>query len=409
MAIKAGQILHDAQGFVVDRIQTGGVSNLNIPEEKIYELGNFKTVAVTRDIPDLSFDVESLDVTPKIEALTLGQDPTAMVAGDEFDFINSKPLDIISPFRAAQGAFNIVRGIVIPALNLESVSYRFGMRQNAGETFTLRGDSVYYVPGTPYYEEFVVPAGPVPSPLGPYTLAHTAIPYTESGQTIYALGVCWIDPATGLYKRLFHGVDYTDTAADVTLMVAPPTGATVKVVYGSLVAATYPQAVNDANDVAVKPAAVRGKDIDIYVETAPGSGTLARWTSVQSYEATRRVNLDNNEEFGNHHYVSQDYDTADVTGTVTVRPRDPSDLWDKIHQVIDVPTTEVVGPNRAVNLAVEARVYDPEDHTLLKTLYTPDARFRLPNVQGRVQQKTEVPFAWTSDSGTLLVYNGARP
>jgi hypothetical protein len=409
VAIKAGQILHDAQGFVVDRIQTGGVTNLNIPEEKIYELGNFKTVAITRDIPDLSFDVESLDVTPKIEALTEGLDPTATVAGDEFDFGLSKPLDIISPFRSAQQAFDIVRGIIIPSLNLETVVYRFGMRQNAGKTFTYRGDSVYYVPGTPYYQEFTVPVGPVPSPLGPYALTNAAIPYHEAGDTIYALGVCWVDPATGVYKRLFHGVDYTDTANDVTLLVAPPTGAKLKVVYGSLVAANYPQSVNDANDVSVKPAAVKGKDIDIYVETAPGSGVLARWTSVQSFEATRRVNLDNNEEFGNHHYVSQDYDTADVTGTVTVRPRDPSDLWSKIHQITAVPGTEIVGPNKAVNLGVEARVYDPEDHTLLMTLWTPDARFRLPNVQGRVQQKTEVPFAWTSDSGTLLAYDGARP
>jgi hypothetical protein len=82
---------------------------------------------------------------------------------------------------------------------------------------------------------------------------------------------------------------------------------------------------------------------------------------------------------------------------------------DKIHQIADVPGNEIVGPNKAVNLGVEARVYDPEDHTLLMTLWTPDARFRLPNVQGRVQQKTEVPFAWTSDSGTLLAYDGARP
>lgn len=409
MAIKAGQILHDAEGFVVDRIQTGGVSNLNIPEEKVYELGNYQTVATTRDTPDLSFDVESLDVTPKIEAITLGIDPTTTVDGDEFDFIDAKPLDILSPFRSAQGAFDIVRGIVIPSLTLETVSYRFGMRQNAGETFTYRGDSVYYVPGTPYYQEFTVPVGPVPSPLGPYALTNAAIPYNESGETIFALGVCWIDPATGVYKRLFHGLDYTDTANDVTLLVAPPTGALLKVVYGSLTAASYPQSVNDANDVTVKPAAVRGKDIDIYVETAPGSGTLARWTSVQSFEATRRVNLDNNEEFGNHHYVSQDYDTADVTGTVTVRPRDPADLWSKLHQITNVPGTEVVGPNKAVQLGLEARIFDPEDHTLLKTIWVPDARFRVPNVQGRVQQKLEVPFAYTSDSGQLLVYQGARP
>jgi hypothetical protein len=98
-----------------------------------------------------------------------------------------------------------------------------------------------------------------------------------------------------------------------------------------------------------------------------------------------------------------------VTGTVTVRPRDPADLWDKLHQITDVPTTEVVGPNKAIQLGVEARIFDPEDHTLLKTLWVPDARFRVPNVQGRVQQKLEVQFAFTSDSGQLLAYSGARP
>ena len=49
MAIKAGQILHDAEGYVIDRIQSAGVGSLNIPEEKIKELGNFNTVATVRD------------------------------------------------------------------------------------------------------------------------------------------------------------------------------------------------------------------------------------------------------------------------------------------------------------------------------------------------------------------------
>jgi len=43
------------------------------------------------------------------------------------------------------------------------------------------------------------------------------------------------------------------------------------------------------------------------------------------------------------------------------------------------------------------------------TLYVPDARFTLPNIQSRVQTKLETPFGFTSDGGTLLVYNGERP
>ena len=69
MAVKGAQILHDAEGFVIDRLQSAGVGNVNIPEEKIYELGNFKTVATVRDIPDLSFDMESFDVSTEVEEI----------------------------------------------------------------------------------------------------------------------------------------------------------------------------------------------------------------------------------------------------------------------------------------------------------------------------------------------------
>src|SRR5690349_6303376 len=155
MAIKAGQILHDASGFVVDRIQTGGVSNLNVPEEKIYELGNYETVATVRDIAGLTFDVESLDVSTEMESLLLGKDPTAAVDGDAFDFLEALPLDVVSAFKTS-GAFSIVKGIAVPYLSLESVTYRFGVRQNSTQSFSLRGDSVYYIPGAPYYQEFTL-------------------------------------------------------------------------------------------------------------------------------------------------------------------------------------------------------------------------------------------------------------
>lgn len=402
MAIKSGQILHDAHGFVVDRIQTGGVGNLNIPEEKIYELGNYETVATIRDIPDLSFEMESLDVSTEIEALTLFRDPSATVDGDEFDFIDSVPMDIISPFKTAQGQFSIVRGIVVPYLTLEQVTYRFGVRQNATQNFTLRGDSVYYVPGTPYYEEFSG-NGVTTS----FSFAHTAIVYRESGDDIYALSVCVVE-SDGTYTRLFHGDDYTDTASGFTLADATdaPVGSTIRVVYGSTVAATYDATVHEGNSV--KPAAVRGKDIDVYIGTDDATPVFTRWTGVQSFEVTRRVNLDNDEEFGNFHFVAQDYDTAEVSGSITVRPRDVTDLFDKIAQVANVDTDEIVGPHSSVGLPMELRINDPDTGDRVKTLYVPDARFTVPGVQGRVQQKTEVQFNFNSDGGTLKVYAGER-
>ncbi len=504
MAITAGQFLHDAQGFVIDRIQSGGVSNLNIPEEKVYELGNYRAVATVRDIPDLSFELESLDMSTEIEALLLGLDPTDTVEGQEFDFISSIPMDVISPFKAAKGLYNIVKGVIVPYLTLENVTYRFGNRQNATQSFTLRGDSVYYIPGTPYYEEF---SGD--GVEDEFTLAHTAIPYSESGDTIHVLSVCVVK-ADGTYKRLFYGEDYTDTTTTFTLedATSAPSGSTIRVVYGSETAATYPQTVHQ--NVSVKPAAVRGKDIDVYVgtptgteevqtltltgatggtftltfdgettstiaynasaatvqtalralsnldtadvavtgsnggpytitfggayvnmdveaivpdgtsltgttptavivTTTPGGYTYSRWTGVQSFEVTRRVNIDNDEEFGNKHYVSQDYDTAEVSGSIVVRSSDMDDLWEKIHQVANVASDQVVGPHTAVALPIEIRLHDPDTGDRVKTLYIPDARFTVPALQGRAQQKLETTFSFSSDGGDLTVFEGARP
>ena len=46
---------------------------------------------------------------------------------------------------------------------------------------------------------------------------------------------------------------------------------------------------------------------------------------------------------------------------------------------------------------------------MLKTLYSPDARFTLPAFSGRVNQKQTLSFPWDSDSGVLIAYKGSKP
>jgi hypothetical protein len=213
--------------------------------------------------------------------------------------------------------------------------------------------------------------------------------------------------ADGTYKRLYVDDDYTETATGITLETAAPAGSRLRVVYGSLTPANYPQTVHQG--VSVKPAAVRGKDIDVYVGTPGATPVFERWTSVQSFEVTRRVNLENDEEFGNEHFVDQSYDRAEVTGNINLRPRDADDLWAKLHAISNVPTDEVMGTLTSSSVPVELRVHDPETGARLKTLYVPDARFTMPGIQGRAGQKTETQLNFNSDEGQLLIYSGARP
>lgn len=411
MAIKSGQILHQGNAFVLDRLQTAGPGNLNIPEEKIYELGNYQTVATVRDIPDLSFDMESLDVSVEVEALLTGQEETDISDGEEIDFLNAVPIDVVSPFKAAGNGFEIVRGVAIPYLTLESATYRFGVRQNSTQSFTLRGDGIYYVPGTPRYEEFALTAGAGET----YNFADTAIQYTESGDTIYALSAC-VKSVSGEYKRLFIEQDYTNTNSSITLVEDWDAEGydTLHVVYGTAAATSYTQSGNNPNGnvihegTSVKPAAVRGKDIDVYISDGAATPTMVRWTGVQSVEVTRSVNLDVDEELGNFHQVGSDYDVAEVNGTITLKPLDPEDYFDKVAQIANVATNVIAGPHSSQDLEVEIRVADPDTGDVLKTLYIEDARFTLPSYSGQVQQKLEVPFAFSSDGGNLKIIKGER-
>lgn len=401
MPVKSGAFLHVGNGVVIDRIQTGGVSSASLSEEQVYEVGNWDAVGTVTDIADLSFDLESLDVSTEIEGLFIGRNGTTDSGGQQYDFGLATPMDIISPFKSGVHQYDIVEGIAVPYLNLESATYRFGVRANATQSFTLRGDSVFYVRGTPYYQEYT-PSGTV------YTFTNTALPYTIAGTTRYALSICLKNATTGAYKRLAFGSDYTNTASGFTLTASVPAAYNkIHVVYGSATAATYNTTVHQGTSV--KPAAVRGKDIDFYVGLNHATPTLGLWNGVQSVEFTRRVTLDNDEELGNDQYVSSDYDVAEVTGSVVLKSASLDDLMDKVQQIMGVANGEIIGPYSATGLAIEARINNPDTGAVLKTLYVPDAKFTIPAMQGRVQTKLEVTLNWRSETGILYVYKGSRP
>lgn len=402
MAIKGGQFLHVGGGFLLDRLQTGGVDNLNRNEEKIYELGNYETVQTVFDTPDLTFGLESLDMTTEIEEIVTNQ--VGAADGTEFDFVDAKPLDIISPFKSSQGAFTISHGIVVPYLTLENVTYRFGVRQSATQQFSFRGDAQYMATGSPYYEEFDCDGATTV-----FTMANTAVRYDEGSDVIYALCVSVIF-ADGTYKRLFFGEDYTNTSTQVTVLDAAdvPNNAVLRISYISATADEYLQAVHP--DSSTKPAAVRHAQIDVYVSDGEATPSLVRWNGVTGAEASRRVTLQNDEEFGNPHYVEQSYEVPEVSGSVTLRPANATDFFAKLHQISGVPTNRVIGPFTTVALPMEIRVSHPDTGARLKTIYVPDARFSLPNVQGRANQRFDnLQINWNSDGGTLLTYKGARP
>ena len=398
MAIKAGKFVTLADGTLVSRLNTTGPGNLGIPEEKIYEVGNQETIATLRDVPDLQWDMESGDMTTALEERLLGL-TSSPVAGYEFDFNDAVPIDMAGLFKG--GAFTSERGIGAPYLNLDTLSYRFAVRQSSSESATLRGDSIYYVPGTAYTQTFAA-AG-----VGPYNFANgPSIVTRESGDDLYAYCVT-LHESDGTVTRLFIGDDYTNTANGFTLLVAAPALSELHVLYGSATAQALPQSIHP--DVADVPAAVRGRDIDLYISDGAATPELIRWRGVQSVEVTRRVTIEREEELGNPHVVSSEYDVPEVSGSLVMHAADAEYLFDRIAQVANVPTNETANALSSQPLEMEIVVRHPDTGAVLKTLYLEDARFQPPAVPARANSTIEVTFPFTSDGGHLLVYKGERP
>ncbi len=389
MAIKGGQILHVSGGFIIDRIQTGGVSGINVNEDRIEELGNVEAVGTLRDIPDLTFEIESYDVSTELESVLVGGD-NSEADTTLFDLAANVPLNVISPFKAS-GAFTVDGGVIVPFLSLESMSYNFTLGDPATMTATMRGDSVFYVPGSVFEETF---DGDNSTVLFSFTDG-PAYKSSINGEDYYALSVT----VGGERQRL--GVDYTNTATGFTFTTAPPVGTdNVKVVYGSGVASTYLQAVHE--DTTVKPAGVRGRDT--YVRLGDGASTYTDWLGVQSASVDWSVSLERDEEFGNPMIVAQDFDTPEVTGSVSMKPANVSALMAQVQAITGITGTDIANAtDDPPELEVEIKTLDSAGATT-KTLIVPNSKFVVPQVSGSVGSKLEVDFSFTSADGVLEVY-----
>jgi hypothetical protein len=359
----------------------------------------------------LTTDASGLTGGSSPAVTVVGSDGIAMADGFAMHLNQSLPLDVASQFKTGQTAsapFDTLGGVAIPYLALESLSYRYGITNNAAQTATLKGDGLFYTPGSVYIDEF---AG-TNSANQAIALAHPVFPY--NGDTVagtkYALSVSL---STG--ERLSIGADYTEAAtgsnADgtrsvtLTIIAAVPTTSKIKVTYASNAVKTYPQA-SHALATVTRPAAIRGRNITVCVG---GVSLVDRWTSVQSVQLDYKVTLQRDEEFGNSALVGQDFDVPDVTGNIGLKPRDYTELYKKVCIIAGVPVNEVAGALTTDPLPLYIALHSPDSGAVLKSFYVSDARFNLPGFSGRVQNKLEVQFDWTSDTGDLTVYKGAKP
>lgn len=134
--------------------------------------------------------VTTIETVTNATTIELADAPVTTVAGVDvrittagIDLARAVPLDIASQWKPGQGAaqpFRAINSVVLPFLNVEQVSYRFGLRDNASQSVTLRGDSIFYNPGPAYVQE-VAGAAAVHPKRGDEIFEGTDYPRTWDG------------------------------------------------------------------------------------------------------------------------------------------------------------------------------------------------------------------------------------
>lgn len=402
MAVNAGEILTVGGANVIDRLQSAGLGNVQLPVETIREVGNRLVVDKVPGEPDYSFSMESLDVSTDLMALLTGKvgakasgaaPGSADPVGTRYNWEDCSYVNIASPWKdAATGSAGVIEaGHLIPGYYPTRMRQRFGVTDNATQEVELAGGSYYYAGHAPV-EEFATGTGAATA----FSSTDPAVQHRKGGEegTTFrnVFGVIVDD------ELMVEDVDFTvaggnGTPATITFGTAPKAGALVRFTYFTSAAKDYPQPVHA--DVVVKPGAVRGRNIRILIDNV-------RLGSVQSWEMEATIEGEAIRELGNDEVVGRTISGTDCTGTITVRSKSTRSFLELLEQVTGVPQTEVIGyfSQKAVELKVE--IENPKDPgQILKTIVIEDAIIQPPGTPARVNTPTDFALAVASRSGSF--------
>jgi hypothetical protein len=419
MSIRAGSIVTVAGRNVVDRLQSAGLGDANIPIDTIREIGNDLVVDKIPGDPDFTFTMESWDVSTDLMAFLHGaigdqaanQPPGgADPAGTRYRWEDCEFVNITSPWKRNTGnqGGNIAAGLLIPSYYPTRLSYRFGVSDMATQTIELAGGSFFYAQASPV-EEIAAGDGIV-----------TDFVTSEAARALRVGG-----PAGNSYQRIWgvlvdgvlmvRGVDWNETTAavgaapgvaTVEFTNPPANGAQVRYVYFSDVPKAYPQAVNAS--AIIKPGAVRGRNIVLKV--GERGVNQVRLPGVQTFELEATVDGEVERELGNPEVVGRVINGTDVTGTATIRPKDIQGFFNTLSLVTGRDVDEVFDYINLESTPVEVEIQNPKDPSeIIKTIYVEQGQFQPPGTPARVNQATDFSFSFNSVDGSFSEFKGARP
>ncbi len=418
MSIRAGSIVTVAGRNIVDRLQSAGLGDARIPIETIREVGNDLVVDKVPGEPDFTFSMESWDTSTDLMAFLHGKigDQAANLPpgnadanGTEYKWEDCQYVNITSPWKNNVGSAggNIGAGLIIPGYYPTRLRYRFGVTDNAVQEVELAGASYYYAKTAPIEETAVGNA------------VLTTFTTSESARALRLGG-----PAGTTFQRIFgvlvngvlqvRGVDFEETTAavgaasgvaSIVFAIAPPNAAQIRYTYFTEVAKAYPQAVNA--DATIKPGAVRGRNIVVRLDP---DDLDVRLPGIQTFELEATVEGEVERELGNPEPTGRSINGTDVTGTLSIRPKDKDGFFRMMSLITGRLEAEVFDYFNLESVPVAIDIQNPKNPgTILKTIYIADGQFQPPGTPARVNSPTDFAVTFNSVNGTFSEFKGGRP
>ena len=422
MTMRGGQILHLGGDVVlIDRLQSAGLGDINIGTDTIRETGNYLNVEKILQDPDLSFSMESFDVSTEVEALLTGDASggATAAASAEYKFSDMGSVHIVSPWKneSAGSAGTVDSGVVIPNYFTTRASYRFGVDENAGETFELAGSETYMALFNPVNETFLCDGIASAFVTGASAVKHRVGGY-QSSELKYVLGVI-VDSDVKVEGSNADFVATTAGTSDaevvtVTFTTPPDSGSVVHLAYFDATqppSAAFDQSIHPA--ATTKPGAVRGRDIKVFAHVPSGgsspSGTV-ELKCIQSVtvEGTKTTELERC--MGELLPIGRTVTQQDVTGDLVIHPDGGPALHTFLRQITGVASGESIGVLNDFPVGLEVRILNPKDRgEVLKTIFVEDAKFQIPATPARAGAIVDFTLRWESNQGEFSVFNGEMP
>lgn len=366
----------------------------NIPTTDIDELGNPQHAGTVRDIAEVTASIQAFDVSIKLFAALTGTDPNSY-PGAGVDVSALGDVDIVGVIRDESVA-DYAKSVHLRRCRVDSFTFTYSVDGEATEEYTFMGSEKRW------FKHDIIVDNYTSANSSPLTLSQTPIQLKNSNRVISYVqdGTYYTEvtsaPTAGDGEYRVVGTALTTPDAIVNYAVA---------IYHANTGSNLWQDVDDQSI----PAAVRGKDIPVYI-------AADRIDRVQSVTVRGTFPVERIEEMGNANVAGYITQVPQVTGDLTVLDTDFELI--ALFTTGDPDSTDTefqLCEYTAEDISLEIRILDPSDScelpgsgTVLKTIYIPaitiTSEGHTTNVGGSAQQT----FSWRSTTGECIIYSGAR-